>query len=58
MAGEKRNILGDPSSRHFPRPFRIFLVPTICPWVSEDEKERGWVEKSNKGERNLGECAA
>ena len=27
------------SSCHiFFRPFRLFLVPTICPWVSEDDK--------------------
>ena len=23
----------------FSRPFRLFLFPTICPWVSEDEIE-------------------
>ena len=29
------------SSRHiFFRPFRLFLVPTICPWVSEDEEKQ------------------
>ena len=28
----------------FFRPFRLFLVPTICPWVSEDV----WVRKRGK----------
>ena len=37
------------SSCHiFSRPFRILLVPTICPWVSEDgvTRERGRAEST------------
>ena len=34
------------SSCHiFFRPFRLFLVPTICPWVSEDGRE--WITLPN-----------
>ena len=28
----------------FFRPFRLSLVPTICPWVSEDGGNRFWFE--------------
>ena len=43
------------SSRHFfPRPFRLPLTPTICPWVSEDgheiEQGQSQDEPNRKGE--------
>ena len=57
MAGEKRNIFGDSSWRQFARPFRLFIVPAFCPWVSENEK-RGGREKQQRAERNLGEGVA
>ena len=31
----RKNIYGT-----FFRPFRLSLVPTICPWVSEDERDK------------------
>ena len=30
----------------FFRPFRLFVVPTICPWVSEDVEKQAGVLKS------------
>ena len=46
--GEKHSVLYF-SSRHFFRPFRLSLAPTICSWVSEDDglfqEEKNTIDK-------------
>ena len=45
IKGTRESLNGRKNILHFLRatffrPFRLSLVPTICPWVSEDERDK------------------